>query len=78
MMNGESQKNITASATSSAVPMRQTGVSSTRACISEALRREFILVSIRPGATQLTVMPDGQSSFARALVMPVRADFEAE
>ena len=78
VMNGESQKNITASATSSAVPMRPAGVSSMSALISALLRREFILVSISPGATQFTVIPEGPSSFANALVMPDRADLDAE
>ena len=69
---------IAVSAMSSAVPIRPSGISSTKALRSSTLILEFILVSIRPGAIQLTVIPLGASSFARAFVMPISPDFDAE
>ena len=38
----------------------------------------FMSVSINPGATEFTVMPEGASSFAKDFVKPISAAFEAE
>ena len=61
------------SATSAAVPMRPSGVSAANSCMVSALCMAFISVSITPGATQLTRMPDGPSSSARDRVSPMSA-----
>ena len=51
-----------ASAASSGVPMRQSGVSPARAAISSVDSRAFMSVSITPGAIQLTRFESGKSS----------------
>lgn len=75
-------RNAQAAAMSSGRPTRRTGVrrmwSSTVPPISSrvsALRS--IGVSMKPGGTALTVMPDGPSSRASDLVSPLTADLDA-
>ena len=62
------QKNETACATSSPVPIRRIGTLSTIARVlaaSGGLLRQNASVAMGPGATQLTVMPKGASSSAQ-------------
>ena len=75
--NGHLQ-NTSVRATSSGVPRRSTGVSSARAALSSAVKLAIMSVSITPGATQFTVMPEGPSSLASALVRPITPAFAAE
>ena len=63
-------KKATTSATSSGVPMRQSGVSSRKACKVSSSKQRFISVAMTPGSTQLTVMPEGPSYLASARVRP--------
>ncbi len=65
-------------ATSSGVPILPTGVSSLRTSSVSLSNPLFIGVSITPGATAFTVMPDGATSLARAFVSPITAAFDAE
>ena len=58
--------------------MRQSGVSPARAAILSVDSRAFMSVSITPGAIQLTRIPEGPISFARAFVRPITAALEAE
>ena len=67
-----------ASPTSSAVPMRHRAVLSASSALSSGLRLAIMSVSMQPGATQLTRMPDGPSSFASAFVNATTAPFVAE
>ena len=67
-----------ASPTSSAVPMRHRAVLSASSALSSGLRFAIMSVSMQPGATQLTRMPDGPSSFASAFVNATTAPFVAE
>ena len=67
-----------ASPTSSAVPMRPRDVLSASSALSSGLRFAIMSVSMQPGATQLTRMPDGPSSFAIAFVNATIAPFVAE
>ena len=73
-----SAKNETAFATSSGVPSRITGISSRS--ISTVSLPSFVTISvfITPGDTAFTVIPDGATSFASALVRPIRPAFDAE
>ena len=78
VMNSCSARHKTAWATSSWVPVRCRGVSSFRAARSAGDSPAFIGVSMTPGATQFTRMPEGPSSWASAWVRPMSAAFEAE
>ncbi len=60
-------RNTTAAATSSGFPSLPSGVSSAIAARVSAEREEFISVSIAPGETQFTVIPDGASSLCESL-----------
>ena len=71
-------KNQMAWATSSGVPRRSKGVSSARAARVSGERAPFMAVSITPGATQLTVIPEGPTSLARARVKPMTPALAAE
>ena len=71
-------RNNTACATSSGVPKRLTGVSSTRVLNVSASSVAFISVWMTPGSTQLTVIPEGPSSLAMAMVKPRMAALVAE
>ena len=68
----------TASATSSGLPIRPEGISSVKAAISCGVKEAFIEVPIIPGETQFTVIPEGATSLASALVKPIKAAFDAE
>ena len=72
------ERKYTVSATSAGVPPRIKGVSSKKASLSSSESAEFIFVSIKPGATALTLMPEGPHSFASALVYPITPAFAAE
>ena len=54
------------------------GVSSARVAKVSSPKRPFISVLITPGATQLTRMWEGPSSWAKALVRPMTAALAAE
>ena len=71
-------KKATTSATSSTLPTRPSGVSSQIACTSSRVRFLFILVSISPGATQFTRIPEGHTSFASAFAKVICAPLQAE
>ena len=68
----------TASATSSGAPMRPRGASPARAARSSGVRKAVMSVSMAPGATQFTRMPEGPSSLARAFVSPITPALAAE
>ena len=71
-------RNSTADAISSGVPARNSGVSSQIPAITVSSKQRVMSVSTKPGATQLTRMPLGATSFASDLVYPITAAFEAE
>lgn len=73
-----SAKNETAFATSSGVPSRITGISSRKDIygIFTELCHHFGVYNA--GDTAFTVIPDGATSFASALVRPIRPAFAAE
>ena len=71
-------RKYTAAATSCGLPIRQSGVSSASASRVSLECMAFISVSMTPGATQLTRIPEGPSSLASAFVKPIRPDFVAE
>ena len=71
-------KKSAVSATSEGLPIRISGVSFERMFKSSSVRAEVISVSITHGAIQLTVMPEGPTSFASALVIPISAALLAE
>ena len=64
-------KNNTAFATSEGVPSLHKGVSSQSSANTSCERAEFISVEITPGSIAFTVIPEGPSSFAKDLVMPI-------
>src|SRR6478672_8161584 len=66
-------RNRQASATSTGLPSRRSGVTSTTASFDARGAPATIGVSIRPGANALTVIPWGPSSPARCRVMPINA-----
>ena len=71
-----SQKKLTASATSSGVPILPKGTRSTIAFVSGASGGLFFqnaVVAMGPGATQFTVMPDGASSRAQVRAIDCNA-----
>ena len=68
----------TAEETSSGVPSLHRGVASRSESFPSSVSPRFMSVSMTPGSTQFTVMPDGPSSFASAEVNPRKADLEAE
>ena len=53
-------------------------ISSINAAASSGETLRFMGVSIKPGASALTVIPEGASSLASALVKPISAALEAE
>ena len=63
---------------SEGVPSLPSGVSSFRSSSASLERDVSMSVIMAPGATQLTVMFDGPSSLARALVKPMTADLADE
>ena len=70
-------RNLTVFAISSGLPSRSSDVSSQRQSKSSFVKWLFISVSITPGATQFTHIPDGPNSFASAFVKPITAAFAA-
>ena len=67
-----------AAATSEGSPLRRRALSSARSASSSGGNALFISVSITPGAMAFTVIPEGPSSLARALVIPIRPAFAVE
>jgi hypothetical protein len=68
-------RNATASAISSGVPNRPSGVRSVSCAFSGSGRSCVSYVSTKPGATALTVMLRDASSRAAAFVSPMRPAF---
>ncbi len=60
-----------ASATSSGVPVRKRGVLDANSSREDGSMHSVIFVSIKPGATALTLILEGPSSFASAFVRPM-------
>ena len=71
-------RKTTVAATSSHLPIRHIGVDSISSAMVSSDKTEFISVSITPGSTQLTVIPDGPSSLASAIVIPRSPALAAE
>ena len=65
-------------AASSGVPLRPRGVSAASSAMVSGPRPATMSVSMTPGATQLTRMPEGPSSLARACVSAMTAPLVAE
>ena len=65
------------SATSSALPILPRGVPSQKIFLSFSETVLFISVSINPGETQFTFIPDGPSSLATDFVNAIIAPFDA-
>src|SRR5579884_439398 len=62
----------TACATSISVPMRPRGISGRRRSRAAGSSAAVMAVSIKPGATALTVIPREATSWATALVRPIK------
>ena len=71
-------KNKIVCATSSQVPITPNGVCSFKSHIISTDIFLFICVSITPGATALTFILHGPTSFAKAFVKPMTAALVAE
>ena len=71
-------KNFTAFAIFSDVPILHNEMPFVNSFISAFESPEFISVSITPGDMQLTLIPLGPTSLARAFVNPIRPAFAAE
>ena len=73
-------KNDTTSATSLGVPILPIAVSSIRVCISHAVKFSFLIISVsmQPGHTAFTLIPDNPSSFAIASENAITPAFDAE
>src|SRR5699024_7468146 len=64
-------RKATASATSSGRPVRPAGTAPRAACLAASGMAAVISVSMKPGATALTVTPRAANSLARLLVRPI-------
>lgn len=71
-------KKYIASAASSGEPVRRSGVFKANSSRDDGSTHSVIFVSIKPGATAFTLIFEGPSSFASALVRPMTPALEAE
>ena len=70
-------KKLTTFAISCGVPNLYSGISSLSEFKSSWVRCEFIEVSITPGDTQFTLIPDNPTSFAKALAPEIRKFYDS-